>query len=395
MASAAAPTVYWYTVGLGHAIHTRYGHTLIRIVQKTLPRDRTYNWGMFDFSDPALPLNFFTGRLRYWLGFEHSIGWHIRFYRNYEKRPLWEDRLRLTPAQSQHFVAQVKQKSTPEHKYFWYHHFYKNCATIPRDILNNVLYGKLKQRYAAEDSGTTLRSYVRHNLNTPPFVGWFLDITMNSLLDQPLSKWDEMFYPLKLREHLQDFRALDDEGNPLDLPLLHDSRQLLRTEMPQPPLTNYALIVSSLLWGVTLSAWATRRRLFSGLALALYGLFATFFGTVMLGSWLFSTHLDLHHNANLWLFWPLDIFWLVYAGKWICGNSDERGICNRHSATRLLQLHLIAAIIYSIGNMSGWVMQDCSDVMMYLLPPFFGFGLFVYRRLRRVTSNDMNSISDS
>ena len=60
--------VYLLTVGIGDQIHSRFGHTMIRIVDPKEKTDVVYNWGMFDYADPAFAWKFFKGVLIYRVG---------------------------------------------------------------------------------------------------------------------------------------------------------------------------------------------------------------------------------------------------------------------------------------------------------------------------------------
>ena len=48
----------------------------------------------------------------------------------------------------------------------------------------------------------TFRDQVKAHYESVALVGFSLDVLMNSNIEEPLSQWDEMFLPLKLRERL-------------------------------------------------------------------------------------------------------------------------------------------------------------------------------------------------
>ena len=60
-------TVYLLTFGWGDVVWERFGHNAIWIKDRTRGTDITYNWGMFDFNQPAFLRRFLTGDTKYWM----------------------------------------------------------------------------------------------------------------------------------------------------------------------------------------------------------------------------------------------------------------------------------------------------------------------------------------
>jgi len=89
-------------------------------------------------------------------------------------------------------------------------------------------------------------------------------------------------------------------------------------------------------------------------------------GTLQVASWMFSRHTDLHHNANLWLFWPTD-FLFVLVGWRSVRNALRRSIKRRpilsHSVRFYSGLHVMALItMVALRNM-GFIQQDVDRVI--------------------------------
>ena len=204
------PQFFLLTVGLGPTLETRYGHTVLRLLSED-GQDHNYNWGMFSFSEPNFFLNFFLGKLRYWVA-DMDFQRFFWQYKYYYKRRIVSDEIKLTLNQKKHLIEIINENMKPENKFFWYQYFTENCSTIPRDHLNKVLFGKIYEKFSNDYTGVTYRDYVRGNLNKPPIVSFFLDLMMNRHLDTPISKWEEMFYPLKLREYLLEMPQINDLG---------------------------------------------------------------------------------------------------------------------------------------------------------------------------------------
>ena len=387
---------YLLTVGLGDTIAARYGHTIIKMVDQDRFRESNINWGMFNFADPYLPLNFFLGQLRYWVTDESSQHLFQR-YRYYEKRPVVSEKINLTNKQKTQLFELIMDNLEPENRYFWYQYFYKNCSTIPRDYLDQVLQGAIMKRFESEFSDTKFREYVRVNLNRPPIIAFFLDIVMNDRLDAPLSKWIEMFYPPKLREHLLTMPAFDDSGNPIaDSKLLTDTKVIVDLEdVPEDSWSLHPWFLGFNLLALILGFSLLHRNPHKGRRLTLnlgkglvvfclvfWSLFAGILGVTMASSWMFSAHLDLYHNANLFLLWPMDFLFLVPC-RWVL-SKKERPFNYIDQASYYLAIgHLILTPIWVLACTLGLITQNCNWVILYVAPVAVANCLFIIYKYRQ------------
>jgi hypothetical protein len=80
--------------------------------------------------------------------------------------------------------------------------------------------------------------------------------------------------------------------------------------------------------------------------------FSGVYGVLMLASWFVSDHLDLHHNINLLLFWPTDIFGLLVALRWLffCKpwplTNNSTPFLNYYMIAHLLGMAVYAALAF-------------------------------------------------
>jgi hypothetical protein len=110
-----------------------------------------------------------------------------------------------------------------------------------------------------------------------------------------------------------------------------------------------------------------------GFAVSFWGLFAMIFGTVHVGAWLVSEHLDLHHNANLWLFWPTDALYLVVGVTMLFAARLPQWTTGRWFWA-YNWAHVAGAITLALLWATGIVVQDVSRVVYYLVVP----GIFIF-----------------
>ena len=387
------------TVGLGTALYSRFGHTMIRVVDPTNDLDYLANWGIFDFSDPMFIPKFFRGILIYRMGFSATAG-TFRYYTEVESRSIAEDELHLTTAQKRAFMEKLIWNAQPENVRYPYQYYQNNCATMPRDYLSLVTGGAMRSMFEKSMVTATYRDYVLANLAINPFIGWGLDVIFNGDNDQPLNKWQEMFYPIKFREYLATLPSFDDEGNP-------DSRQPLLTnhrvisDRPEPDGQSIdgnllAWIVAGVPLLTILCSMMNRRRLGKqnpvnwhnrvfGLVCIWWALTSGFFGLTHMSAWLFSSHTGLHRNINTLLFWPVDPLVLIPGIQLgLLGRGwDFRGLIKFGFWRNLARFHIIFIPIYIIVAGSGIFVQDTSRVLLYLAP----LSLLYYGVMALLTSN--------
>lgn len=380
-----ASTISILTVGLGDDLASRYGHTMFRIQDAGHQLEYLVNWGLFDFSDPLFLPKFFKGILIYQMGFSYYQS-ALRYYKDTEHRPVWEDRLNLTAAQKTAFVDKIIWNAQPENIRYNYQYFRNNCSTTPRDYLNTILYDKIRLATESQKVGKTYREYVRSNLGFNPIVGWGLDVIFNADNDYDLNAWEEMFFPIKFQEHLATLPAYDDAG--VEIPgvkLLSDHRTLVDVPEPDPRAMDgywFVLFFATLpLLGLLakhgfpngIKAPSRLRdpyewRIFGCVAL-FWGLTAGFFGLVHTFAWLFSAHTDLHRNLNILLFWPTDFLMAYWGVKFLIWGGNVRPSQRWQRFWQLLATaHLIVLVIYVAIGLAGITGQYVTRVLVHMVP---------------------------
>ena len=371
--------VYLLTAGLGKDIYARYGHSTLRIIDLDSGADYNFNWGIFDYTDPvAFGFVFFKGILTYKLAIS---GWGA-VRRNYTRQKRWlvQNKINLTEQQKQNLYALLVTNLQPENITYHYQYFYNNCATIIRDYLDLILHTRLKEKTQNAKIEETFRFYVRENLNRPPAIAFSLDLIMNSRIDIQLSKWHEMFYPLKLQEHLAQLQAVDDNGNLTSKPLLEKDKQLLAgQEFPSSShvLGNYIPSVIIVLLLITWMLYLRHKQHFLrwlvALLLLLGGVFSGAFGLIMLVSWLHSEHFDLHHNLNLLQFWATDLLVLPCMGVVLLLQKDNAIAQRLHKALRYYSFaHLLCYLLLLLLALAYLVV----DTSMQLHVPVISQNVF-------------------
>ncbi len=373
--------VYLHTIEVDNQVYNNFGHTAIRVVDPSHNLDMVFNWGIFDFRDPfTFSFRFFKGILDYELGI-YPFSQAQRRYQ-LDRRTVWQDKLNLTVEQKKILMRRLIWNAQPENRTYAYQYFFDNCSTRPRDYLNEALGGALKDQYVDQLTGETFRDMVWQHYATNPEVALSLDILMNSRIDREMSLWQKMFLPKTLREGLVKF--------PVELavagkdPLVAETKILFEFPAPQPgPIHGFGwvLLLSAVPLGFVLwdlyRTYKTRKEIalssralrVLGLFTFVYGLYTGLLGILMVITWMFSAHFDLHHNANLLLFFPLDLFLVRLGGYWLFKGrvptfSARAGVL----LARYGEAHLLGIVLLVIVAVTGIVTQNVTRVLIYMAP---------------------------
>jgi hypothetical protein len=291
-------------MGVGAAVWERFGHNAIVVEDLRTGTDLAYNYGMFSFRQQNFLLRFLQGRMLYWMaGYpaDEEVPRYIA-----AERSVWQQELNLTPAQRIAIRDYLKTNALPSNAYYRYDYYRDNCSTRVRDAIDHVVNGAFRNQMNGPASGSfrfhTLR-LMTHNL--PLYTG--LMLVLGPRADAPVTKWDEMFLPFKVREYLREVRVPDSTG--ALVPLVNSERTVYestRYPVPKAPphwmqgfLALGALLGGTFWWGGV----AGRRSAPARWALLAGGTLWSFLtgvaGLILGGLWAFTDHIIASHNENL------------------------------------------------------------------------------------------------
>jgi hypothetical protein len=388
---------YLVTVDVGNNIWDNFGHTALRVVDRSSNSDLVFNWGLFDASvgNVTFASNFFRGILNYQLGVSPP-GWEFGRYER-EQRSVWQDHLNLTTAQKATLYRRLAWNLREENIVYSYQYFFDNCTTRVRDYLNEALGGRLAEQSRAQVPRTFRDEVLSHYASVPP-IAVSLDILMNERIDRRMTRWESMFLPATFRTELLAFSS-DVMNGVQRQPLLDESQVVMEFTPPAAGPNAYA-ILGAALFGAVLFLFLTLRRIplssfssqpgftlrlpalsyrvMGALALVLC-LVGGLYGLIMSVAWRQSAHLDLHNNLNLLLFWPTDILGLLFCLRWLVTGR----VCTLSKTTvtlikLYLLLHLAAAIVYVVVALTGIASQDVVSLLIFVVPALMGFAILVW-----------------
>ena len=329
--NAPPPRVVLLTMGPGSAVWERFGHNAIWVQDPATGIDHAFNYGMFDFAQENFLANFIRGRMEYWM--EPFDARRMMGFYQQQNRTIWAQELNLTPRQAVALRDFLLWNARPENRLYRYDYYRDNCSTRVRDALDRVLGGVLQAASDSAPAGTTYRWHTARLTGVGAGDVPIYTALMGGLgpaADRPISKWEEMFLPEKLRDGVRAARVRDASGRLV--PLMRSERVIYEATRPAeraaPPRWTLGYLLAGVALAAVLALLAVRARRsgaarfgFSAVA-ALWLLFAGTGGVVLAGLWAFTDHAIAYGNENLLQLSPLALPLvlllpcLAYGARW-------------------------------------------------------------------------------
>ncbi len=294
--------VFLLTFGIGEQPWERFGHNAIRIRDTVAGTDVGYDWGRFDFRQANFLVNFARGRMRYWMDSAGTSG-YLEGYRRLGRR-IWIQELDIPPAKRRELRDFLAGNLRPENKFYDYDYYRDNCSTRVRDALDRALDGAIR-RWAARPSGVTWRQDTRRLNQHSPLLYTGLMVALGRPVDREMSRWDQMFLPVRLREVMDSITVADGSRSVVTYTEVYEDGG--RFPEPERPSnwTGWFLGLGVLAGGALAALGRARtgaaRAAFLAIA-TLWMLFAGVLGLVLAWLWTFSSHRVAYENENVLLF---------------------------------------------------------------------------------------------
>lgn len=299
------------TCASGEEIYSLFGHTAIRYENHTRGIDAVFNYGIFNFNAPNFILRFALGETDYQLG----VNSYERFAAEYHylERDVWQQELNLTPQEKERLIALLEENYRPENRVYRYNFFYDNCATRPRDKIEESIAGKVIYPAEPQDGSLTFRDIVHQYCKGHPWARFGIDLCIGSEADQPITQRQMMFAPFYL---MDAFDGAQIKSDSIQRPLI-TANELVVDATPEPDESGWMptpLQCTLLLFILTTAAtiYGIRRRTgLWGIDLFLFGI-AGIVGCVLAFLALFSQHPAVSSNFLLLVFHPGQLLFLPY-----------------------------------------------------------------------------------
>ncbi|MEM1347475.1 MAG: DUF4105 domain-containing protein [Myxococcota bacterium] len=361
------------TFGPGSDIASWFGHSALVVRDKRLRQTRVYNYGMFTFHDQLI-LEFLTGRLNFWVG-ESPYMYTLRRYAA-EDRYVHINVLNMTPEKRVEVARALAVNVLPENRAYLYHHYWDNCSTRVRDMIDLATDGQFNAYAASTPSRMSLRDHTLR-FATLWILGYGMMFAEAHQMDDPITVWEEMFLPPELELQVDTFEYTLPSGERVPLTLKKEvfHKTELRAPVRETPPNLYPWwLLMGVLFGLgsygsarMLADRETRtRRIVFGLYQATLGLVFGGAGMILV-LFLFTDHFITHYNENMFLVNPLT-FSILPVGLMVAFGSER-------ARTWLIRLWYMCAAIAALGialKVLPWFYQNNGLTLSIVVPMLLG-----------------------
>jgi hypothetical protein len=380
------------TFGPGDQIFNYFGHNGMIVEDRAQHVARLYNFGMFHFGLSMLP-NYMKGKLTFWVAATPVRATFAHYREN--NRSIRVQELNLLPEKRKAMADALDLAAAPANRDYLYDHFFNNCSTRLRDLVDDATGGQFKQRLD-HPARMSYRQHIRRFAQKDPITDFALVFWMNDFMERPIKQWDELFLPEELELQVARMHYRNAAGQ--DVPLVAAPYEVFTADRPAAPeFPNrgypWALALGALIGALAWvnGVWVARAR--SAWPQRLLGLQHTLFGFVLgipgLAAalmWAFTEHTVTYRNENLLLSNPIT-FALFPFGLAIAFGSARALRLARVSCYALAASSLALLLLKLLPSFN----QDTSLPMALLLPANLGYAL-AHRAIAQRASSPARSV---
>lgn len=190
------------TIGNADELHSRFGHTALRIQNPSDSLDIVFGYGGFDFNDPNFYYKFTTGKLDYSMTGHHFDSF-VEEYK-IENRSIHEQELNLSTGQKKVLFRYLKNNYRPENRKYKYDFLFDNCATKIPEVLQETFGNTINfdETYLSKES--TFRQLIHESLDTNSWTSFGIDLALGSIIDREATAYEHQFLPKYVSQQFEN-----------------------------------------------------------------------------------------------------------------------------------------------------------------------------------------------
>lgn len=191
------------TCSSGAETFTAWGHSALRIHDRSANVDVVYNFGLFDFNTPNFYGKFIKGKLKYKLGVHDTY----YFYKSYkqENRQIIEQKLNISEEDKYKIINRLNYLYKPENRYYLYSFVGKNCTTELRDLILENVTTDFKNHLTEKTYREQLNEFLQGRL----WLKFSMSLIMGYKIDKKIDTYQSMFLPDYLCRELRKINIGD------------------------------------------------------------------------------------------------------------------------------------------------------------------------------------------
>ncbi|MHB9294974.1 hypothetical protein PilKf_00707 [Pillotina sp. SPG140] len=363
-------------MGPGSELYFWWGHIALVIEDSITGKETFYDYGLFSFENEHFFTNFAMGRLLYSSGASQAER-NFNVYKR-SNRDIKVYTLDVDSESALNVLTFVQNSILPENRDYFYHHFYDNCSTRVRDILDIATNGQFKAQYGDAAGRFTFRQHIRRYMWFSPLIDWFLNFLMGQTIDQPITVWEEMFLPAEVGRAIEAFRYDDGQETPRSLvsfvEVLNTAvgrRPILESPRPLWP---YSLVVGIIVAVLLLvcehlkTKKPSTQRVIFGISHSILGFLFGTAGTVLYFMTFFTDHDYTYHNINVLLAGPILLLAIPFGITVARGIMPRKAFFARHMLKALWSCGMLGCLLSLLIRISPRFYQQNQTTQALLLP---------------------------
>jgi len=368
-------TIKVAVMGPGNELYFWWGHVALVVEDNETDNSYFFDYGIFDFGKENFFYDFAFGRLLYCCGVSQTD----RSYNAYKRtnRDIFTYTLDLTPEEKEKVFEFAAKNVLPENRDYYYHHFYDNCSTRIRDIVDLATEGQFKKQFENEISRFTFRQHVRRHTYFSPAGDWFLNFLMGQVIDTPITVWEDMFLPSEVGKCIEDFYYTDNNGN---VRKLVSSVEIVNAAHGRPPVLEHPRIqwirqlffslILSVIFGFFFFLYKKNiraGRILAGISMSFCALVFGAVGLLLYFMNLFTNHDYTYQNFNMIFCTPL-LLAAVPASLVFAFTKNEKRLLKCDHLIRIIWILCVIGIIISmlIKIFPSFYQDNLTDQMLML-----------------------------
>ena len=216
------------TCAPGPEVYQLFGHSALRVQRSGIYGfDLVYNYGVFSFSDDFV-FKFTQGHTDYMLAvydFDHFIIDYI-----VRGSTVYEQKLNLTQEECKELFDALCENAASENRIYRYNFLFDNCATRPRDKIEDMLASHGEHiEYTDDEKLYTFRELIRHYAKNYSWLTFGIDLALGRDLDRTATWREHMFIPMLLHKACGKATIVDSDTMS-ERPLVSNSRELYHSD---------------------------------------------------------------------------------------------------------------------------------------------------------------------
>lgn len=343
------------TASPGNEVYEKFGHTAIRVKDRSGRVDLIFNYGLFSFNSPNFIYRFVKGETDYQLGITEMPYFTMEYAMRGSR--VTEQVLNLTPAEASEVFHALQINYQPENRIYRYNFFYDNCSTRPRDIIEKNIDGSIG--YIDPSDTTSYRALVHEMTGPRSWLTFGIDLTLGEKADRLIDYRQEMFLPEILMEAFETALVQNDS---VSKPLVRETLVLVEENNEDSEIAPEKWYLSPIFvcWVLffiifALAITEIRRKKIYRILDTLIFIPAGLAGCVLFFLNFVSTHPTVDHNFNCFWLQPLDLL----AGAFVWVKSAKKILYYYHFANFVTLLLLL--ICYA------WIPQQFNPAFFPLI----------------------------